>query len=112
MATLSHASGLRNTAAPPGHNTTLVFGQHPEPEAAEPPLADRPANLVHQPTIRIRPYSLADMPALVRFRGALRLDVPDSLLLARPGMLDLPAALPVLRKERPAFVAIVDGQLV
>ena len=52
------------------------------------------------------------MPALLRFPGVLRLDVPDSLLHARAGMLDFPAALPVLRKERPAFVAIADGQLV
>jgi hypothetical protein len=52
------------------------------------------------------------MSALVRFPGVLRLDVPESLLLARPGILDLPAALPVFRKERPAFVAIADGQLV
>ena len=52
------------------------------------------------------------MPAIVRFPGMLRLDVPDSLLLARAWMFDFPAALPVLRKERPAFVAIADGQLV
>ncbi|HET9817142.1 MAG TPA: hypothetical protein VFQ33_15400, partial [Xanthobacteraceae bacterium] len=64
------------------------------------------------PTLRIRPYSIADTPALVRFPGVLRLDVPDSLLLARPWMPDLPAGLPVLRKERPAFVAIADGQFV
>jgi hypothetical protein len=89
-----------------------VSGQRPEAEAADPSLADRSAALVHHPTLRIRPYSIADMPALVRFPGVLRLDVPESLLLARPGVRDLPAALPVLRKERPAFVAIADGQLV
>ena len=112
MATLSHASGHRNAAAPAWHNTVYVSGQHPEAEAAETPLADRSAGLVHHPTLRIRPYSIVDMPALVRFPGVLRLDVPESLLFARPGMPDLPAALPVLRKERPAFVAIADGQLV
>src|SRR5918993_2510398 len=103
MATPSHASSHRNAAAPAWHNTVYVSGQRPEAEAAEPPLADRSARLVHHPTVRIRPYSIADMPALVRFPGVLRLDVPESLLLARPGVRDLPAALPVLRKERPAF---------
>ena len=62
--------------------------------------------------LRIRPYSIADMPAILRFPGMLRLDVPNSLLQTRAWMFDLPAALPVLRKERPAFVAIADGQLV
>ena len=112
MATLNHAPGHRNAAAPAWHNTAFVSGQPAAAEAAETPLADRSPGLAHHPTLRIRPYSIADMPALVRFPGVLRLDVPDSLLLARPWMPELPAALPVLRKERPAFVAIADGQLV
>jgi hypothetical protein len=62
--------------------------------------------------LRIRPYSIGDIPALLRFPGVLRLDVPDSLLVSRAWMLDFPATLPVLRKERPAFVAIADSQLV
>jgi hypothetical protein len=112
MATLNHAPGHRNAAAPAWHNTAFVSGQPAAADAAETPLGDGSAGLAHHPTLRIRPYSIADMPALVRFPGILRLDVPDSLLLARPGMPELPAALPVLRKERPAFVAIADGQLV
>jgi hypothetical protein len=52
------------------------------------------------------------MAALIRFPGVLRLDVPDSLLLPRAVMPDLPATLPILRRERPAFVAIADGQRV
>ncbi len=112
MATLSHASDHRNAAAPAWHITAFLSGQRPEVEAAETPLADSSARLIHHPTVRIRPYSVTDMPALVRFPGVLRLDVPDSLLLARAGRPDLPAALPMLRKERPAFVAIADSQLV
>jgi hypothetical protein len=112
MATLSHASGHRNAAPPAWHNSVFVSGGHPDAEAAQSPLADGPAGLVHHPTLRIRPYSIFDMPAIVRIPGVLRLDVPDSLLLPRPGMPDLPAALPLLRKERPAFVAIADSQLV
>src|SRR5215207_4526973 len=112
MATLNHATGHRNAAAPAWHNTAFVSGPPAASGAPETPLTDRSPGLVHHPTLRIRPYSIADMPALFRFPGVLRLDVPDSLLLARPGMPELPAALPVLRKERPAFVAIADGQLV
>ena len=112
MATLSHAPGHRNAAAPAWHNTVFVSGQHPDAEAGETALADGSAELTHQPTLRIRPYSITDTPALVRFPGVLRLDVPDSLLLARPWMPELAAGLPVLRKERPAFVAIADGQFV
>src|SRR5215203_580231 len=112
MATLNHAPGHRNAAAPAWHNTAFVSGQRPEADAAETPVADRSAGQIHHPTLRIRPYSIGDAAALVRFPGVLRLDVPDSLLLARPGMPELPAALPVLRKERPAFVAIADGQFV
>src|SRR5215213_8489988 len=112
MATLNHAPGHRNAAALAWHNTAFVSGEPAAADAAETPLGDGSAGLAHHPTLRIRPYSIADMPALVRFPGILRLDVPDSLLLARPGMPELPAALPVLRKERPAFAAVADGQLV
>jgi hypothetical protein len=112
MATLSHAPSHRNAAAPAWHNIVFVSGQRPEVEAAETQLADGATGLTQPPTLRIRPYSVADTAALVRFPGVLRLDVPDSLLLARPWMSEMAAGLPLLRKERPAFVAIADGQLV
>src|SRR5215216_5901886 len=112
MATLSHTHGHRYAAAPGWFSTTFVSGRPVTDEAAETPISDKSSGLVHQSTLRIRPYSLGDLPALLRFPGVLRLDVPDSLLLRRSGMPGLPSALPVLRKERPAFVAVADGQLV
>jgi hypothetical protein len=112
MATLNQASGHLHAAAPAWLNVALVSGRPTTAEAAAPQLADRSPGLVHHPTLRIRPYTISDMPALLRFPGVLRLDVPDSLLAARAWMLDFPAALPILRKERPAFVALADGQLV
>jgi hypothetical protein len=112
MATLSHASSHHHAAAPAWLNAALVSGQPSTAEAADPPVTDRSPGLQDHPTLRIRPYWMGDMPALLRFPGVLRLDVPDSLLTGRAWMLNFPAALPVLRKERPAFVAIADGQLV
>jgi hypothetical protein len=112
MATLNQAPGHRHAAAPAWLNAALISDRPATTDAAAPPLADRSSGLVHQPTLRIRPYAVGDMPALLRFPGVLRLDVPDSLLVARAWMLDFPAALPILRKERPAFVAVADGQLV
>ena len=111
MATLNHAPDHRN-AAPAWLNAAFVSDRPATAEPAETPLADRSVSLVQHLTLRLRPISIADMPALLRFPGLLRLDVPDSLVYSRPGMPDVPAALPVLRKERPAFVAIADGQLV
>src|SRR5918993_1003525 len=112
MATLNQPPVHRDAAAPAWLTTAFVSDRPTVGESAETSLDDPSSVLVRHPTLRIRPYSLADMPALLRFRGVLRLDVPDSLLAARPGMPDLPAALPVLRKDRPAFVAVADGQLV
>ena len=57
----------------------------------------------------IRPYTLADIPPLMRLPGTLRLDVPDSLVARRAELLDVPAALPILRRDRPTFVATADG---
>src|ERR671912_199923 len=112
MATLSYAPGHRHAAPPAWLNTAFVSRRPATAGATEPSVADSSSGLGHHPTLRIRPYSIADMPALLRFPGVLRLDVPDSLLQARPWMLDFPSTLPVLRKERPAFVAIADSQLV
>src|SRR5215213_1518098 len=112
MATLNFVPGQCHAAPPARLNTALVSDRPSTAEATEPPLADNSPGLGHHPTLRVRPYSVADMPALLRLLGVLRLDVPDSLLQARPWMLDFPSTLPVLRKERPAFVAIADSQLV
>src|SRR5215216_5355912 len=112
MATLNHAPVHGHAAAPAWLSTAFVSDRPADAEAAEAPLADRHAGLDQHPTLRIRPYSPGDMPAPRRFPGLLRLDVPDSLVVGRAWMLDFPAALPVLRKERPAFAAVADGQLV
>src|SRR3712207_7595458 len=64
------------------------------------------------PRSTLFPYTTLFRSALLRFSGVLRLDVPDSLVLSRSGMFDLQAGLPVLRKDRPAFVAVADGQQV
>lgn len=112
MATLRYAPEHRHATGPAWLGAALASGRPATEEPGEPPLADNSLGLDHHPTLRIRPYSVVDMPAVVRFPGMLRLDVPDSLLQARARMFDLPAGLPVLRKERPAFVAIADGQLV
>jgi len=61
--------------------------------------------------LRIRPFSVADAPVLFRLPGTLRLDVPDSLVY-RTGRIDIAAALPILRKDRPIFVAALDGRQV
>ena len=81
----------------------------------EAPHASAPAHhlsLDRSQSLRIRPISLLDMPFLLRFPGMLRLDMPDSLVYPRSGALDVPAAVPIVRRERPAYVAIADGQRV
>jgi hypothetical protein len=82
-----------------------------EPPAERPTVSrgENPYDLDGAPTLRIRPYSLSDIPAVWRVRGTLRLDIPDSLVRPGSGLLDLPAAMPVLRRNRPMFVATVDG---
>jgi hypothetical protein len=61
-------------------------------------------------TLRVRSFGLADVPSLIRMPGRLRLDVPDSLLASQAEFVDLQAALPVLRRDRPTYVALADGQ--
>src|SRR3954469_23903676 len=112
MATLRYAPGHSHAAAPAWLNPALASGRPAAGESGEPPLADSSLGLDHHPTLRIRPYWIADMPAVLRIPGMLRLDVPDSLLQTRAWTFAVPAALPLLRKERPAFVAIADSQLV
>jgi hypothetical protein len=71
-----------------------------------------PPDLDHSLSLRVRPYSITDLPGLVRFPRMLRLDMPDSLVMRRSGYVDLASALPVVRRDRPVFVADTDGQLV
>ena len=66
---------------------------------------------VSEPTsLRVRAFGLTDVPSLVRMPGRLRLDVPDSLLASHAEFVDVQAALPVLRRDRPTYVALADGQ--
>ena len=64
------------------------------------------------PELHVRSYAIFDGPRLGRVPGTIRLDLPDSLVRPRPGLLDVPAAMPILRRERPTFVATADGQQV
>lgn len=59
--------------------------------------------------LHVRPVSLADIPPLLRLPGTLRLDVPDSVVANHSESIELPAALPMLRRDRPTFVATADG---
>src|ERR1044072_3747218 len=61
-------------------------------------------------SLRVRSFGLPDVPSLMRMPGRLRLDVPDSLLSGQAEFVDLQAALPVLRRDRPTYVALADGQ--
>jgi hypothetical protein len=72
--------------------------------------SSQPALVEPRPVLRVRAYSLADIPSLARFRGTLRLDVPDSIVLRPPELIDLPAALPIVRRDRPMFVATLEGE--
>ena len=61
-------------------------------------------------SLRVRAFGLPDVPSLMRMPGRLRLDIPDSLLTSQAEFVDLQAALPVIRLDRPTFVALADGQ--
>ena len=69
-------------------------------------------DLDHSLTLRVRPFSITDFPGIQRLPGILRLDMPDSLVMRRSWYADIPAGLPIVRRERPVFVAVADGQLV
>jgi hypothetical protein len=96
---------------------------HPDPPyTAKLPLASfvlpSPEHIALRSTVsepaslRVRSFGLPDVPSLVRMPGRLRLDVPDSLLAGQAEFVDLQAALPVLRRDRPTYVAVADGQVV
>jgi hypothetical protein len=77
---------------------------------AEAVFAIEPAATDDSAIVRVRSFTLRDMRPLARLPGMLRLDVPDSLVARRSELLDLPAALPVFRRDRPTFVATADDQ--
>jgi hypothetical protein len=92
-------SGVRGSAQVPDHGAAEPIDRSVERFAA-----------VQPSLVQIRHYSLADIPAVLRLPGKVRLDMPDSLVIPESGALDLPAALPFLRRERPTFVATADNQ--
>jgi len=99
-------------------HTAVLHPDHPDtaklPLALIPQSHETPISLsssVSEPTsLRVRSFGLPDVPSLLRMPGRLRLDVPDSLLTGQAEFVDLQAALPMLRRERPTFVALADGQ--
>ncbi len=112
MATPDNAVDHLNDATPAWRDSAFVSGQSAPAGFPDSSSDDLGPDLTQQPALRIRPYSISDFPALLRFPGVLRLDVPDSLVLSRSRIFDVQAGLPVLRKDRPAFVAVADGQQV
>ena len=91
-----------------------------DPDSAQLPLASNSlssqakvslSSSVSEPaSLRVRSFGLPDIPSLIRMPGRLRLDVPDSLLSSQAEFVDFQAALPVLRRERPTYVALAAGQ--
>ena len=112
MATPDNAVDHLNDASPARRDSAITTGLPASASLADATVDDRDPDLSHHPTLYIRQFSIRDFPALLRFPGALRLDVPDSLVLPRSGIVDLQAGLPVLRKDHPMFVAVADGQKV
>lgn len=92
------------------HDAPVAAGDDGDERTTAAYMAEARAPSPHLPVLRIRPYSLGDMRPLSRLPGMLRLDVPDSLLPRRGESIDLPAALPILRRDRPTFVATADNQ--
>ena len=112
MAKLDHAAEHHETPAVPWPNAVSIGDAATPDEATHAPSPSGLLSLDRSPTLRIRSIALLDMPYLLRLPGMLRLDLPDSLVHARTGAVDVPAVVPVLRRERPTFVAIADGQRV
>src|ERR671913_1650640 len=104
MATPDNAVDHLNDTAPARRESAYTSGRPTPMMLSDSSPAERDSDLSQHPTLRIRPYSIGDFPTLLRFPGVLRLDVPESLVLPRPGMFAIQAALPVFRKDRPTFV--------
>src|SRR3954464_4175846 len=108
MATPDDAKNIQN------ESVSSKFGFLPEAEEtsrAEVRSQEQsrlPPELDHSLSLRVRPYSITDLPSLIRFPRMLRLDMPDSLVMRRSGYADLTSALPIVRRDRPVFVAVAD----
>ena len=111
MATPFDAVSHSGIAAATGPGSAPPPGQEP---AGIPPLsrAAETSALDHPHPLRIRPLVLTDIPAIVRMRGLVRLDVPESLVHTGSGRPGPGSALPILRRSRPTFVAVSAGQTV
>lgn len=95
----------------PQHAGVRAETQNGEELRAEASRTPRTRFLADQlPAVQIRPYTLADIPAVLRLPGKVLLDLPDALVIPGSGALDLPAALPLLRRDRPTFVATAGDQ--
>jgi hypothetical protein len=93
-------------------NAALNSGQE---TSGEPPEVQRVSDSVlvdRAHDLRIRPFSLRDLPAIWRLPGYVRLDIPDSLVLPGSGKPEVVAALPLLRGPRPTLVATADNQVI
>lgn len=112
MATPDNAVDRYVESEAPWPDAASAAGRVPTDEISIGPSRSDSLTLDHPPTLRIRPYSLLDAPLFLRIPGTLRLDLPDSLVRPNAGPVDLAAALPILRRDRPTFVAIADGQQV
>ena len=112
MATLDDAAFLRRTSLDSWAGYVVFAGSAPSVEPSEARqghedfIRDRPAEL------RVRPIALSDVPDAAALSGAMRLDLPDSLVHSGRGLADVRAALPVLRRDRPTFVATADDRAV
>jgi hypothetical protein len=112
MATPDDASNIPNETVHSRFGFPGDTEPRPDAELASQDHAPLSPELDHSLSLRVRPYSLTDLPSLIRFPRMLRLDMPDSLVMRRSGYVDLASALPVVRRDRPVFVADADGQLV
>lgn len=108
MATLEDAVSHADESPASWPGSPPVAGQRSPSQSTDSIAETR--TLERPPSLHIRSYTPADIPALARLAGTLRLDAPDSLVWHRSVASELAPALPVLRSNRPAFVATDDGQ--
>lgn len=112
MAKFDNAADHHETTAVPGSDGSSRDDPELSDEHMQALSRPQSLNLDRSPTLHTRPFTLLDVPHMTRLPGVLRLDAPDALVYPRVGLVDFPAALPLLRRERPTFVATADGQRV